>query len=131
MKSLMRNNVGFSDQLKAGPYRSPAVVPTTPWLDREPPGWDMIEVRSEKGHAIVHFRLGPGEPPFLWAVWTLRGGEWSLRIEPASAGPIDLGPSWDGRIDVSAVDRLGNESQRATFGIVRLTPEAEALLKSP
>ncbi len=114
MKSLMRNSAGFSDQLKAGPYRSPAVVPTTPWLDREPPARPAVAFGSDGRRFSVRVRPGPGEPPFLWAVWTRRGEGWSFALHPAATQRVDIGDAETvaDEVSVSAVDRLGNESER-------------------
>jgi uncharacterized lipoprotein YddW (UPF0748 family) len=124
MKSLMRNNAGFSDGLKAGPYKTPAVVPTTPWLDREPPARLSVVIHSDEGRTSIEVRPGPGEPPFLWAVWTRQGASWNLALVPAVMKKFDLGPSAkaEDAVTVSAIDRLGNESERMTVRGTRPVP---------
>ena len=118
MKSLMRNNVGFSDQLKAGPYKSPAVVPTSPWLNREPPSRPGVSFGSDGRGFGLEIKPGPGEPPFLWAVWTRRDGTWTFAAVPASTVRVDVDAAAEllDLMVVSSVDRLGSESERVTIG---------------
>lgn len=113
MRSLMRNNAGFSGGLKSGPYKSTALVPISPWLDREPPARPSVALRGP----ALEIAPGPGEAPFLWAVWTRRGADWTFAAVPAATGKVDVGDAE--AVAVSAVDRLGNESERATVTTAR------------
>lgn len=124
MKSLMRNNAGFSDGLKAGPYKTPAVVPTSPWLDREPPARPLVTFGSDGRRFSVRVRPGPSERPFLWAVWTRRGAEWTFAVYPAATERVDIGNAETvaDEVAVSAVDRLGNESERVPVREMRPRP---------
>jgi uncharacterized lipoprotein YddW (UPF0748 family) len=111
MKSLMANRLGFCDQLKDGPYRLPALVPTTPWLDDAAPARPSVEKGDQPDTLTV--RPGPGEPPFLWAVWTQGESGWTFAVRPASSQVLAIDPAAR-KVVITAVDRLGNESQRTT-----------------
>ena len=53
MAALMENRKGISDQLKAGQYASPALVPATPWLGSEAPGAPAVSAKREAGAVVT------------------------------------------------------------------------------
>jgi uncharacterized lipoprotein YddW (UPF0748 family) len=119
-KSLRANRRGFADRLKAGPYREPALVPPTPWLDTQAPSSPGIELVLEDKAPKLRVSPGSGEPPFLWAVWMREGDEWTFATYPASTAEIPVPDDEAARdVRISAVDRLGNASEAAR---VRIQP---------
>ena len=112
MATLMANRKGISDQLKAGHYAGPALVPATPWLSSEKPGAPVVSAKREAG--AVTLKLAPGKANAQYAIWTRYGSEWRFAVAPASDARWSLqdDPKLGAAtaVFVNAVDRLGNES---------------------
>ncbi|HZV65441.1 MAG TPA: family 10 glycosylhydrolase [Telluria sp.] len=114
MAALMDNRKGIGDQLKAGPYAGPALVPATPWLMGEPPGAPAVS--AKRGAGGIRLQLTAGKANAQYAIWTRYGDAWRFAVAPASkvdwlvADDATLGAA--SAVVVSAVDRLGNESVR-------------------
>ncbi len=114
---LMENRKGIGDQLKALAYQSPALIPATPWLGQETPAAPAVQTRRS-GNAL-QLNFGPGaKPPAHYALWSRYGATWRFAVVPggradwlladdALAGPASV-------VVVSAIDRLGNESERVS-----------------
>jgi uncharacterized lipoprotein YddW (UPF0748 family) len=114
MVTLMENRKGISDQLSAGQYAQPALVPATPWLGNIAPAVPrVLATRSGNG---IKLKLAPGKADTLYAIWSRYGNEWRFSVSPAAAHALTVAD--DARLGeanavfVSAVDRLGNESER-------------------
>lgn len=115
MKALMQDRRGFNGKLVEGPYRIRALVPPTPWLELDSPAPPTLTIRSLEDGGVVSMRPGDGEPPFRWAVWVRRGDSWEFDSYPGATESVSLGNAGGRRPDqvvISAVDRLGNESER-------------------
>jgi uncharacterized lipoprotein YddW (UPF0748 family) len=112
MAALMGNRKGIADQLKAGHYAAPALVPSTPWLGSERPG--APQVSAHRAANAVNLKLVAGKADAQYAIWSRFGTEWRFAVAPATrldwsiADDARLGPV--SAVFVSAVDRLGNES---------------------
>jgi len=131
MKALLDNRGGIADKLVEGPYMTPALVPTSPWLDNKPPVAPKVRASVDGDNVTVSWTPSTGEEAFRWVVYYRRGDEWRYDIhdrddrsytispapveQPAAVGenteeaevvPITL-------IAVTAVDRTGNESRPA------------------
>ncbi|MDC8757943.1 glycoside hydrolase family 10 protein [Janthinobacterium fluminis] len=113
---LMDNRKGIGDQLKANAYQSPALVPATPWLGSEAPAAPLVTARREGAALGLKLAGAPGKAVAQYAVWSRYGTQWRFAVVPgartdwaladdAVAGPVNA-------VVVSAVDRLGNESER-------------------
>jgi uncharacterized lipoprotein YddW (UPF0748 family) len=122
MKALMNNKGGVADALKAV-YAEPALVPASPWLGDKPPArpWVRWATESGRGSLLIrppdeHVRLKDIlNPPRLYVVRSLAGGKWSIKIFPADGRnlvtvPFPAAPE---QIVVTAIDRVGNESEQA------------------
>jgi uncharacterized lipoprotein YddW (UPF0748 family) len=114
MVTLMQNRKGISDQLVAGEYAQPALVPATPWLGNAKPA--LPRVMAVRSGQAIKLKLAPGKADVLYAVWTRYGNTWRFSVAPAGHTSVVLAD--DARLGeansvfVSAVDRLGNESER-------------------
>ncbi|HEU4374247.1 MAG TPA: family 10 glycosylhydrolase, partial [Telluria sp.] len=112
MAALMENRKGIADQLKAGVYAAPALIPATPWLGSDAPGAPAVSARRDG--AGVTLKLAPGKADAQYAIWSRYGSEWRFAVAPASrsdwrvADDPALGAA--SAVFVNAVDRLGNES---------------------
>ena len=112
MAALMENRKGISDQLKAGHYAGPALIPATPWLGKSVPG--APQVRAKREPHGVNLKLAPGTANAQYAIWTRYGNQWRFAVTPVATDNLLLtddpqlgAPS---AVFVNAVDRLGNES---------------------
>lgn len=116
MKALLASRRNLVARLANGPYRQPALVPTTPWLSTNPPGRPIV---SLKGGAL-HLEPGTGEPAFVWAVWLRTGRDWVFRVLPAPqcSLPISAEPlAGADEVVVAAVNRQGVEGQRVRLSL--------------
>ncbi|MGV7208322.1 glycoside hydrolase family 10 protein [Oxalobacteraceae bacterium A2-2] len=115
---LMENRKGISDQLRARAYQSAALVPPTPWLGSEAPGAPKASCKRAQGGLAVELNPGGGKPVAQYAIWTRYGSEWRFAVAPAARPVLLLQDDASGgaanAVVVSAVDRLGNESERVT-----------------
>jgi uncharacterized lipoprotein YddW (UPF0748 family) len=114
MVTLMENRKGISEQLSTGQYAQPALVPSTPWLGNSAPAVPRV-LATRSGHGIK-LKLAPGKSDSLYAIWSRFGNEWRFAVAPAAASAYNVAD--DAKLGeptavfVSAVDRLGNESER-------------------
>lgn len=130
MAALTQNRAGIADSLALHRYETPALVPTSPWIDAEAPGPpDVAAGRNGNGGLTIELTPAAGKATARFAIWARAGGAWRLQVLPSMARRIDVpggnGPGID-RIVVSAVDRLGNESRRVVVAIPFSAAEVEA-----
>ena len=102
-------------------YAQPALVPRSTWLDSIPPPPPKVApaVRNDT-RVVLSWKQPAGETPFLYVVYSKAGTNWTYDILPGNRTGHELdsgGLSWPGpgraerrEFAVSAVDRLGNES---------------------
>jgi uncharacterized lipoprotein YddW (UPF0748 family) len=145
--AFMQGAEHFDEQLLSGPYRLKALVPASPWLDDRAPEQPEIRIHQNGTGATVEIIPRGREKAALWVVQLRSGESWSYDILSAEtrAYPIDgtvtggpgrssprslraaRGSDGDGSVEigapdliaVSAVDRAGNESNRAILKIDR------------
>ncbi len=115
MVALMNNRQGIADQLKAGHYAGPALVPATPWLGTEHPGAPTVS--ATRGGGVVSVKLGAGKANVQYAIWSRHGAEWRFAVVPAASSLFVVAEDANAFV-VSAVDRLGNESPRVSLAQV-------------
>ena len=106
---LMENRQGISDQLKAGMYAGPALVPATPWLGNAGPGTPTVTAKAVAQG--VSLKLVPGKDNAQYAIWSRHGNVWRFAVAPASKTDWTV-PEGASAVVVSAVDRLGVEGER-------------------
>ena len=106
--------------LQRGPYRRPALIPATPWLDDQAPQSPEISVQANAGSALLGWSRPLGEHPFLYVVYTERRGlGWQYQFLPAARTGLRIPTGSDAddetpsllAVAVTSVDRMGNESQ--------------------
>lgn len=113
MKALSRNARGIADELILGPYREPALIPASPWLessaDAKPEGPKM-NVKKAEGKWIVSRE---GESPWLWVVKTKHADGWNSQVLSGSKDTCELSFLPKGttpeKVVISAVNRVGIE----------------------
>jgi len=130
MKSLVQNFGGITDSLIAGPYKDPALVPRSPWLDAKAPPPPHLRTVLHGDKLILNWDHAEPADVFRWIVYLKRDGQWNYEIlnhadrtytvplftlaanDSAESGGIEIISLPVTHVAVSAVDRLGNESDR-------------------
>jgi beta-glucosidase-like glycosyl hydrolase/uncharacterized lipoprotein YddW (UPF0748 family) len=121
-RSLMGNQ-GLVDVLRTQAYRTPALPPATPWLDRSSPARPRATLDSgiEPGTALLQLEPGDATAPRWWVVRARHGSRWTTEILPgrSATASLDQAASMQ-EVVVSAVGRTGNEGpmQRLDAGDV-------------
>ncbi|WEF32082.1 glycoside hydrolase family 10 protein [Pseudoduganella chitinolytica] len=115
MAALMQNRAGLADKLKRNSYQSAALIPASPWLgDRAPATPSLALKRGTNGLTIS---LSTPKNAVQYAIWARYGDEWRFTTAAASRAEVVLADDAGvpaRAVVVTAVDRLGNESARAT-----------------
>jgi uncharacterized lipoprotein YddW (UPF0748 family) len=119
MVALMDNRQGISDQLTAGHYATPALVPATPWLRTEAAA--VPEVGARRTGSAVSLKFGPAKGAAHYAIWSRVGEAWRFAVVPGTQTDWNAPPGADA-FAVSAVDRLGIESARVSLASVAEAP---------
>ena len=116
MVALMQNRAGISERLASRTYATPALIPPSPWLDAFPPSAPAVKAARLANGVRLQFTAAAGKPVARYAIWTHSGGAWEFHVVPAMNSSLEL-PVKSlpvDRVVVSAVDRLGNESERVS-----------------
>ncbi len=131
--SPLETNQALASALQNGPYRRPALVPSSPWLDKKPPAVPSVKMLADKDSLKLIFDHPRPADVFRWVVYTRYGNRWNYRIvnQPLAADKLPLYqlrrftaddlPNNDdfsasdfitplNEIRITAVDRTGNES---------------------
>lgn len=115
---------GYMQQgLLNGPYKNEALVPVSPWLDKKVPAIPIMETKENIGDSATRFSWShPNEKDvFRWVVYYSFGRVSNYKILDRNDRYIDLPNSVstpDGKeiklsdVQITAVDRMGNESGR-------------------
>jgi uncharacterized lipoprotein YddW (UPF0748 family) len=91
-------------------YNTPALVPTTPWMDSTRPEKPQLSVFGGENSAKVSWNNAGPKPARWWVMQTLQAGKWTTQILPAVQTTYYFEkPAFDA-ISIRAVDRLGNLS---------------------
>ena len=119
MIALLQDRKGISTQLAAGPYAQAALVPATPWLDAVAPSAPTL--RREASGDVATIVAGSGKPAAVYAVWRKFGERWEFSVQPTAEPRIAFAADlMKGALDavvVSAVDEVGNESDRVRLDL--------------
>ncbi len=116
MKSLLRENNELAAELPKVVYTKPALMPASPWIDKKAPETPLLSAEKKDGKLKISVIPKGKEKPFLYVLYILKGGKWSYEILYANFSEIireDKDNVIQG-ISVSAVDRNGNESLKAS-----------------
>ena len=86
MIAFLQNRGGVGDQLVAGPYATPALVPASPWLQDSIPGAPRVTARVDTLSGRTTVELSPSGTALVrsWVVRTLFGESWTTSIVPGS-----------------------------------------------
>lgn len=105
-----------------GPYKKPALVPASPWLDDQAPKAPVVQTVKQQSQLKITWEHPEAQDVFRWVVYYQYGNAWNYQVlnrrdrsfvkalkEEISGKPSTKGTSLN-RIAVTAVDRTGNES---------------------
>jgi uncharacterized lipoprotein YddW (UPF0748 family) len=114
ISSDMKNPV-LSQALLNGPYRNDALVPNSPWLDKQPPLPPNVTTSNLGDSVQLSWTHPEVTDVFRWVVYFQYGQRWSYVIRNRNDHSFTLPATLRNgtklsRIAVSAVDRTGNES---------------------
>lgn len=127
--SSLTRNPALSTAILEGPYKKPALVPTSPWLDKKAPSAPKVTADATGEKVKVSWSSEEAGDVFRWVVYYQYGNTWNYTILNRGdrsveldrylkkAAPANTGGNGEtrtpmSRIAVSAVDRTGNESAR-------------------
>ena len=111
MKALVRNGQ-LCAALERGPYAEPALIPATPWLERNMPSKPTLYLGTENGSLALNWNPGEAATPRVWVLQTRKQAQWTTRVLPGSARSATLARSPEA-IALTCVDRYGNASAPA------------------
>jgi uncharacterized lipoprotein YddW (UPF0748 family) len=119
-------NQHLSRALTEGVYRQPALIPASPWLDRQAPAPPEVTT-APFSDSLLTVRIEHPDPSDVarWVVYSYHGSLRNYTILPAGmrSGAVPLrrraGNTTEklSRVEVTAVDRNGNESTRRVVSI--------------
>lgn len=115
MVALSQNRQGLFDTLKNNVYNYPALVPASPWLEKDIPSAPQLEIVEENASQLK-IRLLPGsgsKPVARWVLWLRYGNQWYVEIHRNSRLLVNMDRLT--AIAAAAVDHVGNESPRSAW----------------
>ncbi len=133
MKAFLQNTDSVNIALKSGPYRRQALVPSSPWLDDLAPAAPSVTTVARQDSIVVSWTHDNSADVFRWVVYCKHAKTSHYTILNRNAREYRrhaagcLGKGWAGYagngnraaepgpatgVSVSAVDRMGNESEK-------------------
>jgi len=110
-KSLRNDLGGVQASLRGGVYAGDALVPRTPWIKARKPLPPKVKITRGGDYVRAAWEERGTSKAFWFVVYVEDAGGWSHSVLPAAERSISLSPERKVRkILVTAVDRLGNES---------------------
>ena len=110
-KSLRNDMGGVQSVLRDKVYRRDAVIPQFGWINVERITSPRLTIRRTRKFVNVSWRATGGRRAFWFVVYAQDKDGWSYSVVPASERSMSLSADRKiGKIVVTAIDRLGNES---------------------
>ncbi len=103
-RCLMQDKGGLATALMNGVYAEPALVPSSPWLERKSPGKPKLKVDDDGGNAT--WQPAVFDKISTWVVQTRAEGHWHTSILPEDARHLDLSGAPE-VVALTAIDRCG------------------------
>src|SRR5699024_11117069 len=114
MRSLLPQWSPLVADITSGPYALPALIPTSPWIDKVAPAKPSASIQQYAEKLVIELQPKQEEARW-WTMWSKTNGRWALDSIPGSKQAFTLHGTqasvWPQTIAVSAVDRNGNESK--------------------
>lgn len=115
MQSLIPTDSLSSQRLKAGPYRTQALMPASPWLDSSAPDAPVITAEKADTMLNISWKHSGKEEPFLFVLYTKTNGRWDSEIYACKDVNAVKKAAGITEVAISAVDRCGNEGKKNIF----------------
>ena len=109
--TLKRNSGALATALASDVFRSPALVPASPWLDAVAPATPTLTMSSG---SVLLLTPGSSEGPRWWVLRTHSGTTWKTQILFGTARNVMVDTSTDHAF-LNAVDQAGNLSGAAEW----------------
>jgi len=115
IKPLMQNRDSIADRLAKELYSQPALVPASPWLDKEPPLRPRLSLGTDTtGNLVVIWSADGAEKPRSWVLQSKFGNAWRTDVFAAHQAAASFkAEAMPDVVSVTAVDRAGNASPPA------------------
>lgn len=118
-KAFLKDWGGIDKALRDGPYREPALVPASPWLDSRAPNAPKVTVERESDTKVrVRWTPSGDDDVRFYAVCTQDDRWRAPQIGSGTSMTIE-GSVLPLRLAVTAIDRCGNASKPT---VVRIAP---------
>ncbi|MEZ4970345.1 MAG: family 10 glycosylhydrolase [Flavobacteriaceae bacterium] len=114
---LLKHN-SLAMAIQRGPYNKKTLVPTSPWLDNDPPAQPSLQVKKNEANIAISWKHDNEFEVFRWVLYyQYRGKKWEYMIlnrrTMSHILPLhrenDTAPVT--KIGLTAVDRTGNQSE--------------------
>ncbi len=114
--SSLTNNPNMTRALLEGPYKQEALVPASPWMDNTAPAAPSVTLSKTADGININWSHADTKDVFRWVVYLQYGNTWTYSIHNRNDHSKQVnrlnGKNTLTNIAVTAVDRLGNESER-------------------
>jgi uncharacterized lipoprotein YddW (UPF0748 family) len=116
--SSLTKNPNMVKALLDGPYKAEALVPASPWLDNTAPLPPMVATEKKEDRITINWTHPDQKDVFRWVVYYQYGNAWNYTILNRNELSFELRRTSGeksvplNRIVVTAVDRVGNESEQ-------------------
>ena len=118
IKALAGNRGGIAEALSGGLYAHPALVPASPWLDRQVPGGPAFSASIASLDKLkLSWKATGGEAAWLWVVQRKHGTGWSTLILPGNRTALECVGALPTAVALTAVGRCGNASAPAVLSL--------------
>lgn len=143
MKSFMRDSNAVNTMLRSGPYKRPAIVPTSPWLDDRKPAMPSVTASVVNDSLIIEWVPAVGQEMFRSVVYYQYNSVWDYSVSSGgtkrTALPLNRIVKKETRLStgertttestenltsaaVSIVNRMGNESSVVPITVSTIEP---------
>lgn len=125
--SSVIQNTKLSKALIDGPYKKPALVPASPWLGDKAPGAPVVKTGLKNNKWTISWNHPNEKDVFRWVVYYKYGNNWTYQILNRKERSLEIDQSSVfgkttnnlAQVVVTAVDRLGNESQAQVIDLAK------------
>lgn len=129
--SSLTKHPSLADGIAAGPYKKPALVPASKWLDDEAPAMPEVESSVADSTLKISWRHPKEEDAFRYVVYYQYGNNWDYKILNRGDRSTEIALYSQGKnpqllvkFAVTAVDRVGNESVLREIPVPAAAPAA-------
>lgn len=129
MKSFLTNQAGLADALGRGPYREPALVPASAWMNVAPPPRPAPRVVPTADGPQLELGVDGAGVPWQWVVQTRDDAGWVSTVVPGSAVTWALPTA--GRLHAVAVTAVNRAGESSGPVLVDLSMEPDAVEPAP